>query len=49
MAGLYDEDVLAWSIEQAALLRARRWSGFFRAFPYGPVRRYWTPPFCRRK
>ena len=26
MAGLYDEDVLAWSIEQAALLRARRWS-----------------------
>lgn len=26
MAGLYDEDVLAWSIEQAALLRERRWS-----------------------
>ncbi|WP_306647905.1 DUF29 domain-containing protein [Massilia pseudoviolaceinigra] len=26
MAGLYDMDVLAWSIEQAALLRERRWS-----------------------
>ncbi|HEX8613275.1 MAG TPA: DUF29 domain-containing protein [Telluria sp.] len=26
MASLYDEDVLAWSIEQAALLRERRWS-----------------------
>ncbi|NHZ34669.1 DUF29 domain-containing protein [Massilia rubra] len=26
MAGLYDEDVLAWSIAQAALLRERRWS-----------------------
>lgn len=26
MAGLYEMDVLAWSIEQAALLRERRWS-----------------------
>ncbi|HEX8613276.1 MAG TPA: DUF29 domain-containing protein [Telluria sp.] len=26
MASLYDEDVLAWSLEQAALLRERRWS-----------------------
>ncbi|ATQ73463.1 hypothetical protein CR152_02245 [Massilia violaceinigra] len=26
MANLYDEDVLAWSIKQAALLRERRWS-----------------------
>ncbi|MDQ1830036.1 DUF29 domain-containing protein [Massilia scottii] len=26
MASLYDMDVLAWSIEQAALLRERRWS-----------------------
>ncbi|ATQ73462.1 hypothetical protein CR152_02240 [Massilia violaceinigra] len=25
MASLYDMDVLAWSIEQAALLRERRW------------------------
>ena len=26
MTSLYDKDVLAWSIEQAALLRERRWS-----------------------
>jgi hypothetical protein len=26
MTSLYDEDVLAWSIEQAAVLRERRWS-----------------------
>lgn len=26
MTSLYDEDVIAWSIEQAALLRKRRWS-----------------------
>ncbi|CUI06412.1 DUF29 domain-containing protein [Massilia sp. P8910] len=26
MAGLYEMDVLAWSIEQARLLRERRWS-----------------------
>jgi hypothetical protein len=26
MTSLYDEDVLAWSVEQAALLRERRWS-----------------------